>query len=660
MNFAAPSMLWWLALAVPVIALYVLKVRLRRVPVSTLMFWDKVYQEKAPRSLFERLRHLGSLLLQLLLVALLAFALADPFTDAEARSARRLVLVIDASASMAAPVDPDEPGAGSRLEAAKARAAELVQGLRHRDAAAVVVAGAAAEVACGMTGHPPTLAEAIEAIPQTDAPGAVADALALAERLVANRENGRVLLFSDREPEGVELAENVTLLPFGAAGGNVAITAFQTRRSLTDPIGYEILAEVTNFADEPISLRLDFDLAGAGIDAVPLDLAPGETWRRTFEKTDQAGGELVARLVFDEADDEDEAAAPPANLLTADDEARAVLPPRERVPVALVTPGNLFLQQVFAANPLVDLTVTGEVPEELPAGAIVVLHRVVPEELPDRPVWFIDPRSDAAGLFAVGEEVVAPNVRLTEEAEGSPLLANVRLDRVDLPKVRPVAPAADADATVLAEVLPPGAEGTGAETGNPLLVALRRPLAGGERGKAVVLAVDLDATDLPLRTAFPILAVNALTWFTDAAGELRPAAATGSTVSVPLPEGAESERWSVFAPSGAARSLPAGLTAATLGPLAEAGLWRLAPLPPPGETAEGSTDAAPDWPAATIPVAVNLTAPTESDVRVVAPPSEGADPAGTAGGRPWWVWLAAGALLLVGVEWWLYQRRFIQ
>ncbi|QDT16227.1 BatA domain-containing protein [Alienimonas californiensis] len=671
MNFAAPSMLWWLALAVPVIALYVLKVRLRRVPVSTLMFWDRVYQEKAPRSPFERLRHLGSLLFQLLLVALLALALADPFTDAEARTARRLVLVIDASASMAAPANPDEPGAGSRLDAAKARAADLVQGLRHRDAAAIIVAGAAAEVACGLTGHPPTLAEAVDAVPQTDAPGAVPDALALARRLVAGRENGRVLLFSDREPEGVTLDDNVALLPFGAAGGNVAITAFQARRSLTDPIGYEILAEVSNFADAPVECRLDFDLAGAGIDAVPLDLAPGETWRRTFEKTSQSGGELVARLVFDDAEADDEAGgdeagtAPPANLLTADDEARAVLPPRDRMPVALVTPGNLFLQQVFAANPLVDLTVTGEAPDELPAGTILVLHRVVPEELPDGPVWFIDPR-EGGDLFTVGEEIVAPNVRLTEEAEGSPLLANVQLDQIDLPKVRPLTLAANVDAAVLAEVAAEvGAAGDAdAEAGAPLLVALRRPLDGGGRGKAVVLAVDLDATDLPLRTAFPILAVNALTWFTDAAGELRPAAATGSTVSVPLPDGADSEQWSVFAPSGAARPLPAGLTAATLGPLAEAGLWRLAPRRPEVNDAEeptaGTSSDAIDWPAETIPVAVNLTAPTESDTRTVAPASEGADPAGTAGGRPWWVWLAAGALVLVGVEWWLYQRRFIQ
>ena len=666
MNFAAPSMLWWLALAVPVVALYVLKVRLRRVPVSTLMFWDRVYQEKAPRSLFERLRHLTSLLCQLLLVALLALALADPFTDAEARTARHLVLVLDTSAAMAAPADPADPAAGTRLDAAKAKALSIVRGLRHRDTAAVLTAGAGAAVACGTTGHPPTLAAALTGAEQTDGPGAVPDALALARRLVAGRENGRVLLFSDRDPPTVAGAESedVTLLPFGKPGGNVALTAFQTRRSLTDPVGYEILAEVSNFSDAPAACRLDLDLAGVPIDVVPLELEPGEVWRRTFEKTDAAGGELLAKLTFDVSpqaddtgggrDDEVVSLGGGENLLTADDTARAVLPARDRIPVVLVTPGNLFLQQVFAANPLVDLFVESAVPAEVPAGAVLVLHRIVPPELPPGPVFVVDPRT-GGDLFEVGEELTAPAVKATEEAEGSPLLANVRLDRIEIPKARAVTPAADLAAN--GATLTPLAE---TEEGDPLLFTVRRSGSAGPDGKVLVLAVDFDATDLPLRTAFPILAVNALTWFTNAAGELRPAAATGSVVTVPLPEGADSTDWSVTDPAGRAEPLPAGLSEVTLGPLARAGMWHVAPVRPDADDPAATFPGADGWPAGTIPVAANLTAPAASDTRLVAAGPESGDAAGTAGGRPWWFWLAAAALGLVGVEWWLYQRRFIQ
>ncbi|MEM9702244.1 MAG: VWA domain-containing protein, partial [Planctomycetota bacterium] len=656
-----------------------------RVPVSTLMFWDRVYEEKAPRSLFERLRHLGSLLLQLLLIALLAFALADPFTDAEVREARHLVLVMDTSAGMAAPVDPENPSAGTRLDAAKEKAFELVKGLRHRDTAAVLTAGASAEVVCGTTGHPPTLAAALAEVQQTDAPGAVPAALALARRLVAGRENGRVLLLSDRLPEDQEppadalitppagdeeeqseVAEApppaddpVTLIPFGQPGGNVAITAFQVRRSLTDPIGYEILVEVSNFSDEPAEVRLDLDLAGVPVDVIPLELEPDEVWKRIFEKTDEAGGELTATLQFNsqerenEGDDSDEdapAVPTPGNLLLADDAARAVLPARERIAVTLVTPGNLFLQQVFAANPLVDLTLTDSLPSSDPEGTVLVLHRTVPEELPPGAVFVVDPRNDT-DLFAVGKEIEAPAVKATEAAEDSPVTANIRFDRIQIPKARVVTPADAGDdnrITTLAET----------EAGDPLLFAVRRP-----EGKALVLAVDFDATDLPLRTAFPILAVNALTWFTEAAGELRPAVATGALVTTPLPEGAKSEQWSVISPAGTVEPLPAGLTEATLGPLAEAGLWGVVPLAvadDPREAGENAGTAPGDWPPEAIPLAVNLTSPTESDTRLVASVSETDAASAAGGGRPWWFWLAAVALILVGVEWWLYQRRFIQ
>ena len=653
MNFAAPSMLWWLLLAVPVVLLYVLKVRLRRVPVSTLMFWDRVYQEKAPRSLFERLRHLASLLCQLLLVALLALALADPFTDAEAREQRALALVLDTSASMNAPVDPADPDGPTRLDAAKDRAAAIVRGLRHRDTATLLTAGASAEVACGTTGHPPTLAAALAAAPPSDGPGATAEAVALARRLLAGRENGRVLLFTDSDDKssawGVgeqEGEQELVVLPFGASGGNVAITAFQTRRSLTDPVGYEILCEVSNFADDPTECRLDLDLAGVPIDVAPLELEPGEVWRRTFEKTDAAGGELTAKLVFPTPQADDSVVGPPTqNLLQADDLARAILPARQRVPVTLVTPGNLFLEQVFRANPLVDLTVRGDVPGAVPAGTLLVLHRLVPERLPDGAVWVVDPRGDT-DLFALGGELDAPAVRATDAAEGSPLLANVRLDRVEIPRARRLVPADDANVAVLAET----------SDGAPLLFTARR----GGRGKVAVLAVDFDATDLPLRTAFPILAVNALTWFTDAAGELRPAASTGDVVTVPLPEGADSAEWSIVPPAGVAAPLPAGLSEVTLGPLPTAGLWHVAPVRPPADDPASPFPNAGGWPDGTIPVAVNLTAPSEADTRTAPPASAAANPAGAAGGRPWWFLLAAAALGLAGAEWWLYQRRFIQ
>ena len=87
-------------MAIPIVIFYILKVRLRRVPVSTNLFWKQIYDEKPPRSIWQYLRHLLSLLAQLLFVALLVLAVADPTLSWQLLRARRIVAVIDNSASM--------------------------------------------------------------------------------------------------------------------------------------------------------------------------------------------------------------------------------------------------------------------------------------------------------------------------------------------------------------------------------------------------------------------------------------------------------------------------------------------------------------------------------------------------------------------------------
>ncbi|MEM9643981.1 MAG: BatA domain-containing protein, partial [Planctomycetota bacterium] len=89
MSLAVPAALFLAALAIPIIGLYILKVRLRRIPVSTNLFWRQVYDEKPPRSLWQQLRHWLSLLAQLLLLLLIVFALADPYFSWQESQARR-------------------------------------------------------------------------------------------------------------------------------------------------------------------------------------------------------------------------------------------------------------------------------------------------------------------------------------------------------------------------------------------------------------------------------------------------------------------------------------------------------------------------------------------------------------------------------------------
>jgi hypothetical protein len=45
MSLVNPIALLLAGLAVPIVVFYILKIRLRRVPVSTLLFWQQIFEE---------------------------------------------------------------------------------------------------------------------------------------------------------------------------------------------------------------------------------------------------------------------------------------------------------------------------------------------------------------------------------------------------------------------------------------------------------------------------------------------------------------------------------------------------------------------------------------------------------------------------------------
>jgi hypothetical protein len=621
MNLAHPAALFWFALAIPIVIFYILKIRQRRVPVSTTLFWQQIFEEKQPRSLWEYLRHLLSLLLQIALLCLLVFALTEPFFRWEVLDARRVVLVVDNSASMNA-----TDGSPTRLARAKEEGRRLIDGLRFRDEMAIIAAGTQPQVRCGLTGHQRSLRAALEGIPATDGPTKVNDAVALARRLLTDTKNRKVIVLTDGcfpELEALVQADDIEVIGVGKKTANVGITRYQVRRSLNDPIGYEILGEVVNFSDEPVECRLEIDLNGSVVDVVPIKLESNGKYQHVFEKTSVEGGRLSAKLNR-------------ADALAADNQAWALLPRRDLRPVTLVTDGNLFLEKVFQAIPLVKLSVATDLPAAGPAPFVTVLHHKVPGRLPPGPLLVIDPES-SSDLWELGEKLQNPIV--TKQDKDSPVMAHVRLDNVMMPEARQLKPKGKHQ--VLATAL----------SGDPLFVAIERP-----EGKVLVLTVDLNKSDLPLQTAFPIMVTNALNWFSGNKGELRESLAAGSVTEVDVPAKPRTGLL-LRSPDGQTRPVPSGIARLTLGPLDQCGVWSLISAP---STSAPKPEPNAVEPAPKIDVACNLSSRQESDLR----PPEGVKlkalgVASGYGGRPIWYYLIAVAWGLAGLEWYLYQRRWI-
>ena len=689
MSFALPIAFTLAALAVPIVALYVLKVRLRRVAVSTNLFWKQICDEKPPRSFWQHFRHLLSLLLQLLCLLLIVIAIADPYLSRELLESRRLVLVIDNSASMRA-----TDVAPSRLDAAKAAALEIMDGLRFRDEVAIVLAGSTPEVVVGMSGNTPTLRDAINAIPFSDSPTQLTAAIDLGRQLIGQHPHAQVVVLTDGAVDSMELSSALVSeaieaptesLPaaavapsdsaansttpveyrlFATDASNIGITQLQVRRSLIDPLGYEILASVRNASANPIACRLELSLNDIPVDVIPLKLKPEERWSRSIEKTSLEGGRLRGVLTQIQANDEADVSEKSNgtdfnihDLLPTDNSAWAMLPGRRTQRVLIVSQGNLFLQKVFEANPLVEVTVRKDFPERWPADSIIVLHGKVPSILPPGNVFVVDPIG-SCDQWEQGDVIENPIV--TEQDNLSPLMTHIRLENVLIP-----------DAKQLLFRTPPHSLAK-TLSGEIVYAEVKRP-----DGKCLVLSVNLDRSDLVFRTAFPIMTANLLGWFFGSTGELQPSLPTDAVTTVTLDETAgAAENLKLISPEGVSSPVVVtagtdsqtvnssatdpltadGLAETTIGPLNEVGVWAVIRGVKDAQTNVDSPDQV------LAEVAVNLADDRETDLRPMKELIESPQmhfPSAGWFSRPFWFYLILMACVLTTLEWFLYQRRLI-
>src|SRR5205085_3608932 len=98
MSFLAPLALALGLLAVPIIVLYMLKLRRREVEVSSTILWQLLMRDREANAPWQRLRRNLLLMLQLLLLIALVLALARPFWRVPTVASGTLVVLLDGSA----------------------------------------------------------------------------------------------------------------------------------------------------------------------------------------------------------------------------------------------------------------------------------------------------------------------------------------------------------------------------------------------------------------------------------------------------------------------------------------------------------------------------------------------------------------------------------
>lgn len=630
MAFAQPLALAFFALFVPIVLLYLLKQRRRRVQVATLLFWDQILRDEHRVASITRLRKLLSLLLQLLVVSLLTLALARPLLSKDLLGARRVVIVIDTSASMSVLED-----GGTRIEAARERAAAVVRGLSLGDTAMVVTAGAPADIAVPFTGSRRELLAGIEALDARHTGTAFDEALSLLGNLPPDPRETHVHFITDGAFDSVafEVPERMRFayLPIGAARDNVGITAFQLRPLPASPRDFEIRFEAVNASDEPVRTPFELRVDGQLIDAGELDLPPGEAVPRTVRQFSLTGGEVELAIDFDDP-------------YALDNRAYAVLPAPQPIPVLLVTPGNLFLESALQTDDYVELeTVTPEaygtdaMALERPLSEyLVVFDRAAPPEPPPGPAVYIGtwPAAVAAPPDGALEQPL-----VTDWDRDHPINRHLFFTNV----------------TIRDAVRASAGDGW-----DVLVNSFEHPLVlyrDGLEAPVLLVAFDTVSSDLPLRVAFPILLANAIRhmsgsdavrpWESLEAGTVM----ARSDATAYVPEGHEAHGFEVVAPGrGEEREADGAAPQHELVALDHAGIYR-------ARYADGGE--VPLFAANALSREESRIAPSEAVPLRTEGPLPLIDAGFRLGTEPWFL-LTVLATALLALEWVLFHRRWVE
>jgi len=520
LTLGAPAALWGL-LAIPfLILLYLLRVRRRDHPVSSVLLWQRSAATPAYRP-SRRIERSLLLLLQILATAALVTGLARPAVLSR-YAPGDLLLVLDLSMSMRArDVSP------TRFDRARAEALEAASRLRAGRRAGVVIAGARPELLVPLTSDHNTIAAALRGLQPWDVSGDISGAVALAAEHPLG-PGGRILVWTDAARGPLPALPQAVYRILGTSDDNVGITMF---RAAHGPDGAEALLRVDNFSARPRRIPVVVTRDRTGVYRGTLDLPGGGSRTVVFPVTDS--GVFQARLGTHD-------------LLPGDDVASAVLDPAPLPAVLLVSPGNPYLERLLQVLPVARAVETRTAdPRTWGAFGVVILDRTDPGPIPPGDYLMIGAVAPNVPAAAVGE-VSGPRFATWDRTD--PILQYVDLSSVRVARALALAPQGG---RVLA----------GGDV--PLLWAYE---GGGIR--ALVLGFALQDSDLPQHVAFPILMANGLAWLGGGALELR----AGEVLQVPAGGAAGAD---LIHPDGRHQAVPAEEGMFLLPPLTRAGVYQL-------------------------------------------------------------------------------------
>ena len=626
MSLATPLALALGSLAIPIILLYMLRLRRREQVVSSTLLWQELARDQSANAPWQKLRRNIFILLQLLVLAALVLALAQPYLLSTDAINGHVFILLDASASM---TSSDGEDGMSRFDEATAIINQMAANMGGNDRLTVITVSDAPAVVVASTNDRELLTSTLKAtrpkLTHADWNGAIA----LVNGTSRGARDTRITIISDGGlPSDLPpLVGEIEYIPVGRASDNLAISVLGSREHADQG---ELLVGVANYGSSDQTAILSVYLDDQLHDSRQVVIRAGDEESLNWDIPLDI--DVVEARISPISEGED--------YLSVDNQAWSLLGGTTNTTVKLVSEGNQFLERFLNILPGYEVTRTPDfaienTADEQPYDLYIFDGVAIPSPLPSGNILIIDPQPaevPSRTIPQISVSDVFTNTLMTRMAN-DPRLRDVAWGDVNIAQARQV-------------------QGTGLETliesdGGPLL------LAGSIDGRRIaVFPFDLANSDLPLRIAFPVIMANITEWL-HAGGSTRSIGNIQPGEVVPLPQHPRTETLRVDLPNGDVwtQRNSGGSEPVLFDQTTQPGLYTIAFYDDAGDLVKSGQ------------FAVNFIDPRESQIT----PSETirlgenevlSEYEETNGMQELWAIVLGVGLLLIAIEWWLaYDHR---
>ncbi|MDB5079006.1 MAG: hypothetical protein JWP00_930 [Chloroflexi bacterium] len=620
MGLLIPFALGLLALAVPIVILYLLKVKREDLTVSSNFLWKRVLEDKQANAPWQKFQKNWLLLLQLLLLFLLVFILSRPFFTTDAQASGNIIVLLDASAGMQA--NDVEP---SRFTKAKAEINSIIDGIGGSDQITLVLMRSFPEVLASNSTNKNELKAALGRARVTSEPANPKPSIILAAAAADRYPGTTVVVVSSgafaREEGLPSLKAKVKFIKVGKSDQNQAISGLRLRETGGGP---QLFVGLNNYSAEAAKISLVVTVDNKPFDTRQVDIGPEDKGSITLTDLPINTRVVNARI---------KPVGQAQDYLAPDNEAWTVRSAGSPQRLLLVSSGNTFLELFF--NRLPNYNVTKVLPENYESLSnkdgfdLYIYDNFAPEKPPQGGIFFISPPTST--MLPLSGSVNTPSFARLDQND--PLLRYTDLSAIFIKQANQY-------------TLPGWMKVVASSSeGSPLLAA------GDQQGQRVVLMTfDTHQSDIGLSTAWPILLINTLSWMQPAGAlnqvtEINPGEPISFNITNPTQE------ISVQPPDSGSQVLKINSGVASFTETGRTGIYGVTHKQTVGGKVNSSNDN----------FVVNLYSELSSNIRPLDDLGlqgtiQTVNGATARSDRELWQPLALGVLIIMMLEWWIFYQ----